>query len=103
MLRINMSSSADAAMSYFREGLSRGEYYMDQKILNQEVVGLWGGKAAEMLKLKGGVDRESFEPLCTNLHPQTGSWRRTPKPAFARVGPIPPARPATLHGRSSYT
>tara|TARA_R110000744_G_scaffold380514_1_gene501622 strand:+ start:27115 stop:29991 length:2877 start_codon:yes stop_codon:yes gene_type:complete len=72
MLRINMSSSADAAMSYFREGLSRGEYYMDQKILNQEVVGLWGGKAAEMLKLKGGVDRESFERLCTNLHPQTG-------------------------------
>ncbi len=72
MLRMTPSASAEAAKSYFREALSRGEYYTNQIGIEQEIVGLWGGKAAEKLGLKGEVDRLAFERLCDNEHPATG-------------------------------
>lgn len=37
-----------------------------------ETPGEWLGKGAEMLGLEGRADREHFERLCDNLHPQTG-------------------------------
>jgi len=72
MLRINMCVSAESGKSYFQNALSRGEYYHDEKILNQEVAGKWGGKAAEHVGIAGQVDRVSFDRLCDNLHPTTG-------------------------------
>lgn len=66
------SASAEAAKSYFREALSRGEYYTNRIGLEQEIVGLWGGKTAEKLGLAGEVDRLAFERLCDNQHPATG-------------------------------
>lgn len=72
MLRMTPSVSAEAAKSYFREALSRGEYYTNQIGVEQEIVGHWGGKAAEKLGLKGEVDQLAFERLCDNCHPATG-------------------------------
>ena len=66
MLRITPSASSAGAKKYFGEGLQRADYYLQ----GQEVVGLWGGKAAERLGLKGEVDRASFHALCDNRTPQ---------------------------------
>ncbi|UYV13475.1 MAG: relaxase domain-containing protein [Phycisphaera sp.] len=72
MLRMTTIVSAEGAKSYFREALSRGEYYADEKVLDQEVVGEWGGLAAERFGLSGLVTRDAFESLCDNRIPQTG-------------------------------
>lgn len=69
MLRITQNSSAEAAISYFDEGLSKSDYF-NQK---GEVIGLWGGKAPEMLGLSNEVARTDFKALCLNINPQTGS------------------------------
>jgi len=78
MLRITPSGSSERAKDYFRLALSRGEYYTEEKTLDQEIVGHWGGKGAERLGLSGEVDRASFDALCDNLHPVDGS-RLTPR------------------------
>lgn len=78
MLRMTMCASAQAAKSYYREALSRGEYYSNEKILDQEVVGQWGGLGADRLGLEGDVTKAAFERLCDNLHPSTGE-RLTPR------------------------
>ncbi len=78
MLRITPSVSAEAAKDYFRLALSRGEYYTEAKILNQEIVGRWGGKAAGRLGLEGHVQQAAFDNLCDNVNPTTGS-RMTPR------------------------
>ncbi len=72
MLRMTTIVSAEGAKSYFREALSRGEYYADEKVLDQEVLGEWDGLAAERLGLSGQVSRDAFESLCDNRIPQTG-------------------------------
>ena len=69
MLRMTTLVSAQRAKDYFREALSRGEYYLEEKTLNQEIIGRWGGQAAARLSLEGQVTREAFELLCENLHP----------------------------------
>lgn len=86
MLRITPSASAAAAKAYFRDALSTGDYYLSaqaERVQGQEVVGLWTGKAAQRLGLRGEVNREAFERLCDNLHPSPGpapgSDRLTPK------------------------
>ncbi|MCZ7620171.1 MAG: relaxase domain-containing protein [Myxococcota bacterium] len=68
MLRFHASRDAAGAKAYFTQGLSREDYYTE----GSEVVGLWGGKAAERLGLSGEVTRETFGALCDNLHPETG-------------------------------
>ena len=62
MLRINQQSNATAAKSYYS---SAAEYY------GGELVGAWGGKAAERLGLEGDVQQGQFDRLCDNLHPFT--------------------------------
>jgi len=84
MLRMTTIVSAEDAKSYFREALSRGEYYANEKVLDQEVVGEWGGLAAERLGLCGQVTKDAFESLCDNripgsedqLTPRTKDQRR---------------------------
>ncbi len=69
MLRMTESVSAEAAKKYFDNALSRGEYYHDEKILDQESPGLWGGEGARRLGLAGEVDQDSFHALCDNRRP----------------------------------
>lgn len=63
MLRINQQSNAAAAKSYYS---SAAEYY------GGELVGAWGGKAAERLGLAGDVHQGHFDRLCDNRDPFTG-------------------------------
>ncbi|HZZ78868.1 MAG TPA: MobF family relaxase [Gemmataceae bacterium] len=63
MLRVTQQDSASGAKRYY----ATADYYSE----GQEIVGSWGGKAADMLDLKGVVDKDSFERLCDNLHPTT--------------------------------
>lgn len=83
MLRITPSVSSAAAKSYYRDALSRGDYYHSSPrskglLTEQEIVGAWGGRAAEKMGLRGSVSREAFELLCDNLNPSTGE-RLTPR------------------------
>ncbi|GAB3967733.1 hypothetical protein GCM10028806_10560 [Spirosoma terrae] len=68
MLRITPNSSAAGAAHYFDEGLSKQDYYAEKG----EIIGNWGGKAAEKLGLTGEVGKESFVDLCNNINPETG-------------------------------
>ena len=63
MIRITQQNSAGAAKRYY----ATADYYSE----GQELVGSWGGKAAERLFLSGTVDKASFERLCDNRDPQT--------------------------------
>ena len=65
MLRIIQSDNAASAKSYY----AQGDYYLDGQ---QEMPGQWGGKAAELLGLRGQLDQAAFNALCDNLHPETG-------------------------------
>lgn len=67
MLRINPKSSGVAAKRYYT-GVAQAEYYS----ANAENTGLWGGRGAERLGLKGRVDPHHFAQLCDNLNPITG-------------------------------
>jgi conjugative relaxase-like TrwC/TraI family protein len=64
MLRITQQDSAKDAKRYY----ASADYYSE----GQEIVGLWGGKGAELLGLQGVVDRESFNRLCDNIDPRDG-------------------------------
>lgn len=72
MLRMTPCVSAEATRKYFREALSRGDYYTQQIGLDQEIIGRWGGNAAATLGLEGTVKRGAFDRLCDNLRPDTG-------------------------------
>lgn len=73
MLRITMSKSADGAKKYYsepyyKEGLSaQRDYYAE----NNEMIGRWGGKAADALGLSGDIARNDFAMLCDNISPLT--------------------------------
>src|SRR5208337_4387290 len=71
MLRITRCMSADGAERYFDEALKRSDYYARE-------VGLWGGKGAQRLQLKGEVEREDFVALVRNRVPRSkGQGRLT--------------------------
>ncbi len=65
MLRITQSKSAAGAMSYFSEGLTKGDYYAT----GEDSIGRWGGKAAERLGLSGEVATKDFAALINNQKP----------------------------------
>jgi TrwC relaxase len=62
MLRITTSHSAEGAKKYFDVSLKTGDYYTRD-------IGAWGGKGAEMLGLKGEVERKDFVALINNRWP----------------------------------
>src|SRR5579872_562006 len=64
MIRISQQESATGAKRYY----ATADYYSE----GQELIGFWGGKAADRLGLSGTVDKFSFERLCDNLDPRTG-------------------------------
>jgi hypothetical protein len=62
MLRVIMSVSAEGAEQYFDTALTKGDYYVKEQ-------GVWGGKGAERLGLKGEVTRGGFLALASNKIP----------------------------------
>jgi conjugative relaxase-like TrwC/TraI family protein len=57
-----MSVSAEGAEKYFDAALKRSDYYTREQ-------GVWGGKGAESLGLRGQVSREAFLALASNKVP----------------------------------
>src|ERR1700681_3635310 len=70
MLRITTSHSAEGAKKYFDVSLKTSDYYTRN-------IGTWGGKGAEMLGLKGEVERKDFVALINNRWPGANGKRLT--------------------------
>jgi TrwC relaxase len=70
MLRITTSHSAEGAKKYFDVSLKTSDYYAKD-------VGSWGGKGAELLGLKGEVERKDFVALVNNKWPGANGERLT--------------------------
>jgi conjugative relaxase-like TrwC/TraI family protein len=90
-LQIHTSESADEVEEYLHGKHSLEAYY---SVNEQEIVGDWGGKGAEMLGLKGVVTNEAFGRLVHNLHPFTGEqlterMRKDRRPGFDMVWNVP--------------
>lgn len=69
MIRMYQCKTSAQAKNYFREALSKADYYIE----GQEVSGQFHGKIAKRLGLEGKpIDREMFESFCDNIHPKTG-------------------------------
>lgn len=74
MLRITMNKSAAGAKKYFSEeyyyeGASNQLNYYSEK---NQLIGKWGGMAAEKLGLQGDIHKDDFGNLCDNINPETG-------------------------------
>jgi conjugative relaxase-like TrwC/TraI family protein len=82
MLRITVNTSSAGATRYYSEGLSRQDYYSEKG----EIIGNWGGKAAEKFGLSGQVSKEEFEALCYNTNPKTGEQLTARNTDGRRVG-----------------
>jgi conjugative relaxase-like TrwC/TraI family protein len=78
MIRITQQNSAQGAKQYY----ATADYYSE----GQEIVGCWGGKGASRLGLAGTVDKTSFERLCDNLDPATGTPLTVRTRSERRVG-----------------
>jgi conjugative relaxase-like TrwC/TraI family protein len=70
MLRITTNHSAQGAEKHFDVALKQSDYYTKD-------VGTWGGKGAEILGLKGEVERKDFVALANNKVPGTLGKRLT--------------------------
>lgn len=87
MLRITVNKSASGAKKYYSEkyyseGQSRENYYSEK----DNVIGIWGGKAAEKLGLTGDIDKQDFASLCDNQIPETGEKLTERNNTERRVG-----------------
>ena len=82
MLFINHGTSSQAAKDYFRDQLTRSDYFMKD---GQEVVGQWHGLGAQLLGLSGPVDHDSYFRLCDNQHPKDGTQLSARMKANRRV------------------
>jgi hypothetical protein len=70
MLRITTSHSAEAAKNYFDVALKTSDCYTKD-------VGIWGGKGAEILELKGDVQLKDLVALANNRWPGANGRRLT--------------------------
>lgn len=82
MLRITPNKSAQGAVKYFDEGLSKSDYYAEKG----EIIGMWSGKGAALLGLSGEVDKDKFESLCYNVNPDTSEQLTARNDENRRVG-----------------
>src|ERR1700691_4004917 len=67
MLRVIATRSAGNAKEYFKQSLSKEDYYSE----GQEIRGNWHGVGAVKLGLSGSVTQEAFDALCDNKQPGT--------------------------------
>src|SRR5215469_18877497 len=65
MLNIDVNRSADAVERYFDRELAVSDYMMKEP-------GIWAGRGAERLGLRGPVQRGQFVALLRNENPTTG-------------------------------
>ncbi|WP_281138389.1 MobF family relaxase [Winogradskyella sp. SYSU M77433] len=64
------SKTSGHAKSYFRDALSKADYYIE----DQELNGRFNGRIAKQLDIEGQfVDKERFEKLCDNINPTNGN------------------------------
>ncbi|ETW97240.1 MAG: hypothetical protein ETSY1_23430 [Candidatus Entotheonella factor] len=68
MLRITISTDAQAAAQYYTQGLTRANYYAH----DHAITGQWFGRGAARLGLSGAVEKKHFRALIDNRHPFTG-------------------------------
>lgn len=78
MLRINQSTSAAGAKSYY----STADYYSE----GQELTGHWRGEGAKRLGLTGVVNRKGWDALCDNRDPSTGKVLTARQKENRRIG-----------------
>jgi hypothetical protein len=71
MLNIEVNRSADGVERYFDRELGVSDYLMKEP-------GMWAGRGAERLGLRGPVQRSQFLSLLRNESPTTGN-RLTPR------------------------
>lgn len=87
MLRITVNRSATGAKKYYSESYySEGKNTLDYYSEKEQSIGLWGGKAAEKLRLSGEIYKEDFAALCDNLNPNTEVRLTERNGAERRVG-----------------
>jgi conjugative relaxase-like TrwC/TraI family protein len=67
MLRVIATRSAGNAKEYFKQSLSKEDYYSE----GQEIRGNWHGVGVVKLGLSGWVTQEAFDALCDNKQPGT--------------------------------
>jgi len=82
MIRITTSHSAIETEKYFDLALKTPDYYAKEQ-------GIWGGKGAERLGLKGRVERKDFVSLAGNKVPGTQKrliWSTSDKGSFESLG-----------------
>ena len=69
MIRMFQSQTTSQAKNYFRDALSRSDYYIE----DQEMNGRFNGKIAKRLGIENKqVDKETFDKLCDNINPKDG-------------------------------
>ena len=69
MIRMFQSQTSAQAKNYFKDALSKGDYYIE----DQEMGGRFNGNLAKRLGLDGQrVDKKIFNQLCDNINPRTG-------------------------------
>jgi conjugative relaxase-like TrwC/TraI family protein len=69
MLFITPARNAKEAKDYFTRHMSTSDYYLRDAA---ESPGEWHGLGADLLGLKGTIDKESYFKLCDNINPKTG-------------------------------
>ena len=70
MIRMFQSQTSGQAKSYFRDSLSKADYYIE----DQELNGVFNGRIAARLGIENTmIDKAVFEKLCDNINPKTGT------------------------------
>jgi len=76
MIRMIQSNSAGHAQSYFKDELTKSDYYLEGE--HQELPGRFQGRLADRLGLGVEMTKEAFNALTENLHPISGN-KLTPR------------------------
>ena len=82
MLRITVSKGAKSAVNYFKDSLSKQDYYSE----HSKVMGRWHGKTAERMGLSPQVSEQDFNQMVHNRNPVTGEKLTVRDAANRRAG-----------------